>query len=218
VDKIVLGGLYGVESWMRAAFKEVCKQKEWLSDVDCRRLGLENVIKIAKAREAIFRRISVAKDERDKVFVEMFGPALEADAPTEPETPPHSPQSEFAASSPKSTTVLTRDARRNLNIAIAEMRATEHEFSRASVHAQQAEEAAALANSQVIYVKSAHRKQIRAGKTIKRVSAASAYAEDAAQLASTARLLLEGAQARKEDAKKNLDMLIMRLGEDAVDM
>jgi hypothetical protein len=53
VDKIIFGRLFDIDEWLEDAYVEVCESPHWLSNEDCQRLGLEEVVNIAQAREKI---------------------------------------------------------------------------------------------------------------------------------------------------------------------
>jgi hypothetical protein len=52
-DKIIFGRLFHIGEWLEDAYQTVCKSPDWLSNEDCQRLGLEEVVNIAQAREKI---------------------------------------------------------------------------------------------------------------------------------------------------------------------
>jgi hypothetical protein len=53
VDMVVLGRTYNVRAWLRPGYTDICTRADWLSDEDCRRVGLEDMIKIGRTRERI---------------------------------------------------------------------------------------------------------------------------------------------------------------------
>jgi hypothetical protein len=74
VDKIVLGRACNVHHWLQPAFEEVCSQANWLSDDDCRRIGLEDVMKIARVREILRGGAQIVEDREQttNVVLEVF--------------------------------------------------------------------------------------------------------------------------------------------------
>jgi hypothetical protein len=53
VDRLVLARDFAVNEWRADAFLNVCLAPSWPSDDDCRRLGMETMIKVGCAREAL---------------------------------------------------------------------------------------------------------------------------------------------------------------------
>jgi hypothetical protein len=53
VDMVVLGRAYNARAWLRPGYTDICTRADWLSDADCRRVGLEDLIKIGRTRERI---------------------------------------------------------------------------------------------------------------------------------------------------------------------
>jgi hypothetical protein len=50
VDRIVLARAYGIMYWLPRAYQTLCERTEWLSDDEGHCLGIENFLKIARAR------------------------------------------------------------------------------------------------------------------------------------------------------------------------
>jgi hypothetical protein len=69
VDKIVLGRTCDVQHWLQPAFEEVCSQANWLSDDDCQQIGLEDVMKIARAREILRGGAQIVEDKEQTTNV-----------------------------------------------------------------------------------------------------------------------------------------------------
>jgi hypothetical protein len=67
VDKIVLARTYDVWPWLQPAFEEVCSQASWLSDGDCRRIGFEDIMKIA--REILRSGVCIIEDKGQQAEV-----------------------------------------------------------------------------------------------------------------------------------------------------
>jgi hypothetical protein len=53
-----------VHDWLEPAYWAVCEREEWLSDADGHSLGIDDVLKIARARQAL--RAAVPKPARDE--------------------------------------------------------------------------------------------------------------------------------------------------------
>jgi hypothetical protein len=53
IDKVVLAHKYGVSHWLLPAYHNICEREEWLSDEEGYRLGLGDVLKIGRARQAV---------------------------------------------------------------------------------------------------------------------------------------------------------------------
>jgi hypothetical protein len=53
IDKVVLAREYGVSHWLPLAYRDICAREEWLSDEEGYRLGLGDVLKIGRARQAM---------------------------------------------------------------------------------------------------------------------------------------------------------------------
>ncbi|KDQ59052.1 hypothetical protein JAAARDRAFT_108596, partial [Jaapia argillacea MUCL 33604] len=53
IDKIVLGREYDISDWLRDAYIAVCERREPITLEEARRLGLEEVVKISKARHEL---------------------------------------------------------------------------------------------------------------------------------------------------------------------
>jgi hypothetical protein len=50
MDKILLGRRFGIQGWLRSAYRELCEQAGWVSDADGFRLGLSDVLRIGRVR------------------------------------------------------------------------------------------------------------------------------------------------------------------------
>jgi hypothetical protein len=74
VDRLVLARTYDISSWLRLGLKELCTQASWPSDEDCRRIGLEDVMRIARAREALrgCANILLPDTEQDSIVDGVF--------------------------------------------------------------------------------------------------------------------------------------------------
>jgi hypothetical protein len=72
VDHVVLGHMYDVRHWLLPAYQEICEDEAWLSDEEGRRLGIDDVLKIGRARHAL--RSSDPSDKTKSALVrEIFG-------------------------------------------------------------------------------------------------------------------------------------------------
>jgi hypothetical protein len=74
VDKIVYGRAFDIAEWMSDAYRDICEQPDWPVDDDCRRLGLEAVMNIARARQAIrtSTELKSSRDERNAIMKAIF--------------------------------------------------------------------------------------------------------------------------------------------------
>jgi hypothetical protein len=72
VDRVVLGHMYDVRHWLLPAYQEICEDEAWLSDEEGRRLGIDDVLKIGRARHAL--RSNDPSDKTKSALVrEIFG-------------------------------------------------------------------------------------------------------------------------------------------------
>jgi hypothetical protein len=65
VKRIVLGRIYNVTWWLQDAYQNVCERVEWLTEAEAQRLGLDDVFKIASARDQL-RYPGKLKVDREK--------------------------------------------------------------------------------------------------------------------------------------------------------
>jgi hypothetical protein len=73
VDQIVLAARYAIDHWKPNAYLKICEQDAWLSPEDCRRVGLEELIKIGEARQALRSpTMMIAPSEREAVITSVF--------------------------------------------------------------------------------------------------------------------------------------------------
>ncbi|KDQ59110.1 hypothetical protein JAAARDRAFT_33840 [Jaapia argillacea MUCL 33604] len=84
IDKIVLGRKYDIPDWLRDAYVAVCERREPISLEEAMRLGLEEVVKISKARHELRDRRaefvlsrSEVKEMVDRIFWNV--PAVSGD-------------------------------------------------------------------------------------------------------------------------------------------
>ncbi|THH11232.1 hypothetical protein EW146_g8122 [Bondarzewia mesenterica] len=54
-DKLVLGRTYSVEDWLVPAYTALCEREELLSDEECQRLSMQDIILICRVRETSLR-------------------------------------------------------------------------------------------------------------------------------------------------------------------
>jgi hypothetical protein len=72
-DKIVLANEYGVCGWLKPAYLDLCEATSLPSEADCKRLGLDIVLKIGRAREAMrFTRLFICVSTRTRIVEEEF--------------------------------------------------------------------------------------------------------------------------------------------------
>jgi hypothetical protein len=73
VDKIVLANEYGVREWLKPAYLDLCQAPSLPSEADCERLGLDIVLKIGRAREAMrFTKLFICVSTRTRIVEEEF--------------------------------------------------------------------------------------------------------------------------------------------------
>jgi hypothetical protein len=73
VDKIVLANEYRVREWLKPAYLDLCQVSSLPSEADCKRLGLDTVLKIGRAREAMrFTRLFICVSTRTRIVEEEF--------------------------------------------------------------------------------------------------------------------------------------------------
>jgi hypothetical protein len=84
VDRVVLGRKYGIEHWLGPAYQAICERDEWLSEEEGSRLGLEDVLKIGRARQLMIAHATVkVAVQRDAVLYEVFSISSSGLAPSE---------------------------------------------------------------------------------------------------------------------------------------
>jgi len=72
IDRVVLGHLYGVHEWLLSAYRALTLREESLTQNEGRRLGVDDVVRIAQARDR--RRSDVFGSCSWGVMREIFGP------------------------------------------------------------------------------------------------------------------------------------------------
>jgi hypothetical protein len=77
-QRIVLGKHYGIHHWLRPAYKDMCEREEGVSDEEGELLGLKDVLKIARARQALRNPPQLIGSSRnsDTVLDDIFGACL----------------------------------------------------------------------------------------------------------------------------------------------
>lgn len=53
IKKITLATKYNIPQWLSSAYVDLCKRPEPLNDEEAETLGLRNVVRVARAREAV---------------------------------------------------------------------------------------------------------------------------------------------------------------------
>jgi hypothetical protein len=72
VDRVVLARVYGIKHWLPLAYQTLCEREVFLSDEEGLRLGIEDVLKIGRARTAM-RALPVGGLARIDVVRTAFG-------------------------------------------------------------------------------------------------------------------------------------------------
>jgi hypothetical protein len=74
VDKLVLAQNYAVHEWRASAYLAICADSHWLSDEDGCRLGLEVVMKIGRARDALRTpSLLISSGRHASLIADVFG-------------------------------------------------------------------------------------------------------------------------------------------------
>jgi hypothetical protein len=69
VDRVVLARTYGVDHWLLPAYQDICVREEWLSDEEGYRLGIDDVLKIGRARQDM----RTILESPDTIIGQIFG-------------------------------------------------------------------------------------------------------------------------------------------------
>jgi hypothetical protein len=70
IDRVLLARKYGVDVWLLPAYQQICEREAWLSDEEGRQLGIDDVMKIGRARQSIRDR---PRNSSRQVVEQIFG-------------------------------------------------------------------------------------------------------------------------------------------------
>jgi hypothetical protein len=205
MDKILLGRRFGIQGWLRSAYRELCEQAGWVSDADGFRLGLSDVLRIGRVRAEYGLGI-YNEAQRRAIFDSYFPDLPVVDDDILPSR--SNPISPDISSAPKCPPVMTPQTRESLKYAVEALTLTRHARDSASMALVRNQVAIDAAQRQLVSLQAKLNQGSHMKKKERKVRSQQQTLDAAVRARPTRVYELDQAEFRLEQARQGLDRLM----------
>jgi hypothetical protein len=205
MDKILLGRRFGIQGWLRPAYRELCEQAGWVSNADGFRLGLSDVLRIGRVRAEY--GLGIYNEVQRRAIFDSYFPDLPAiDDDILPSGA--NPNSQDNSSAPPCPPVMTTQTRESLKYSIEALTLTRHARDSASTALVLNQATIDTAQRQLISQQAKLNQGSHKKKNEKNVKAQQGILSAAVRARPTRVYELNQAEVRLEQARQGLDRLM----------